>query len=128
MTKRIEEKFFKGVYDIIEYWAKQEKDNLTGEKFTDKDKIEGAFHSFFTMIEGCSSINDFNYYTIHNKYGKELPNINGYYMYVCFRKFRGQLTHRYEDIEDEVDWDTNVENTDDPETNSMNELFNYNED
>lgn len=39
MAKRIEEKFFKCVYDIIEYWAKQEKDNLTGEKFTDKDKI-----------------------------------------------------------------------------------------
>ena len=95
--KRIEEKFFKGVYDIIEYWSKQEKDNLTGEKFTDKDKIEGAFHSFFTMIDGCSSVNDFNYYTIHNKYGKELPNINGYYMYTCFRKFRKQLTHQRED-------------------------------
>lgn len=28
------------------------------------------------------------------KYGKELPNINRYYMYVCFRKFREQLTHQ----------------------------------
>ena len=25
MAKRIEEKFFKGVYDIIEYWANQEQ-------------------------------------------------------------------------------------------------------
>lgn len=97
MSKRIEEKFFKGVYDIIEYWANLEKDNFTKEKYTDKDKIEGAFHSFFTMIEGCSSINNFNYYTIQNKYGKELPNINGYSMYVYFRKFKEQLTHQHED-------------------------------
>ena len=33
-----------------------------------------------------------------------------------------------QDIEDEIDWDTDVKDTDDPETNSMNELFNYNED
>lgn len=33
-----------------------------------------------------------------------------------------------QDIEDEISWDTNIENPDDPETNSMNELFNYNED
>lgn len=97
MNKRIEEKFFKGVYDIIEYWANQEKDNLTGERFTDKDKIEGAFHSFFTMIDGCSGVNDFNHYTIRNRYGKELPNIDGYNMYVYFRKFREELTHHQED-------------------------------
>lgn len=90
MAEKIEEKFFKGVYDIIEYWARTEKDNLTGEKFTDKDKIEGAFHSFFTMISGCSSVNDFNYYTIYNEDSEELPNIDGYYMYACFRKFREQ--------------------------------------
>lgn len=90
MEEKIEEKFFKGVYDIIEYWAKQEKDNLTGEKFTNKDKIEGAFHSFFTMISGCSSVNDFNYYTIYNGDGEELPNIDGSYMYAYFRKFREQ--------------------------------------
>lgn len=87
MAKRIEEKFFKGVYDIIEYWANAECD-FTGEKYTDKDKIYGAFHSFFTMIEGCSGVNDFHYYTIHNERGKELPNINGYNMYVCFKKFK----------------------------------------
>lgn len=29
MAKRIEEKFFEGVYDIIEYWAKQEKGGRT---------------------------------------------------------------------------------------------------
>ena len=90
MEEKIEEKFFKSVYDIIEYWAKQEKDNLTGEKFTDKDKIEGAFHSFFTMISGCYSVNDFNYYTIYNGDGEELPNIDGSYMYAYFRKFREQ--------------------------------------
>lgn len=33
-----------------------------------------------------------------------------------------------QDIEDEIDWDADVKDTDDPETNSMNELFNYNED
>lgn len=33
-----------------------------------------------------------------------------------------------QDIEDEINWETDVKDTDDPETNSMNELFNYNED
>ena len=73
---------------ILNNGCKFEKDNITGEKLTDKDKIEGAFHSFFTMISGYSSVNDFNYYTIYNEDGEELPNIDGYYMYVCFRKFR----------------------------------------
>lgn len=90
MEEKIEENFFKSVYDIIEYWARVEKDNLTGEKFTDKDKIEGAFHSFFTMISGYSSVNDFNCYTIYNEDGEELPNIDGGCMYAHFRKFREQ--------------------------------------
>ena len=42
------------------------------------------------MISGCSSVNDFNYYTIYNEDSEELPNIDGYYMYACFRKFREQ--------------------------------------
>lgn len=33
-----------------------------------------------------------------------------------------------QDIEDEICWDTNYEYPDDIETNSMNELFNYNDD
>lgn len=33
-----------------------------------------------------------------------------------------------QDIEDSIEWDTSLDKPDDIETNSMNELFNYNED
>ena len=43
--------------------------------------------------------------------------------------FMIRLTYNLmQDIEDEICWDTNYESTDDIETNSMNELFNYNDD
>lgn len=43
--------------------------------------------------------------------------------------FMARLTYNLmQDIEDEIYWDTNYEYPDDIETNSMNELFNYNDD
>ena len=81
------EKFFRALYEIINYWEKKESD-FTGTKLTLRDKLEGAFHSFCTLIDGSSALNDFGSYIIYDENFEAIEDIDGYTMFSYFKKFR----------------------------------------
>lgn len=87
------ERFFRNLYEIINYWER-EKEDFTGTKLTLRDKLEGAFHSFCTLIDGSSALNDFKPYIICDENFKAIEDIDGFTMFSYFKKFREEDKRR----------------------------------